>query len=83
MYTDIEGQLSIMSNCSRIERVASNLTDHELDIGVEDDRIVQDTDDVVSSSAVEDARGSPDLELQSFSGHSRGYLKKVNVKSVK
>lgn len=76
MYTDIEGQLSIMSNCSRLERVASHSSDHAVDMGVEDEA-VQDPDDLVSSSAVEDARNSPELELQSLSGRScsRGYLK--------
>lgn len=70
MYTDIEGQLSIMSNCSRL---ATNLTDHEVDMVVED--AVQNPDDLVSLSAIENGRGSPDPELQSLSGRSfsKGY----------
>ncbi|XP_030761821.1 WD repeat and HMG-box DNA-binding protein 1 isoform X2 [Sitophilus oryzae] len=76
VYTDIEGQLSIMSNCSKMEMVSEtnepeieNFTENEVDFGdVNFDDADEDNENAVSVEKLKQQYlGSPESELKALS----------------
>ncbi|XP_066141426.1 WD repeat and HMG-box DNA-binding protein 1 isoform X1 [Euwallacea fornicatus] len=77
VYTDVEGQLSIMSNCNRLQKIdqekvdKNGFTEHEVDFGEFIDEPEKDADDAVSVSSLPSRAGSLEPELQSIGERSK------------
>lgn len=89
VYTDIEGQLSIMSNCSRLQRIhnadenkegkvdENGFAENEVDFGDYIDEDEKNEDDDLTSVKDLDQLMSPDPELKDSS--ERGNLQNYQI----